>query len=278
MHKRGFTLVEMLVAVVVLAVVTITLLTFLVHSGRLAARNQNQATTTAKVRQSLERIVSDIEASDLVLKQYPPTGSPSIISDSGTGLILRQPRFDTNGQLLADTFDVVIYRLVKPAKDNVPGSLKRYVGTITNGVASDALLDRIVLDNVIAMELGYTSCQQFAAAAGQDTFTLTENAYDPKTPCAPPAQALVNGTDLLATGEATINKDSLVLKAPLAAASTIDLTMPINPSSTSMTGGATGTTMVTISVTPLTTWKTAAMTDAGQETTIMTSAYLRNRS
>lgn len=280
--RLGFSLVEILATVSILITVFGAMTLFMSQSGRLAQKNQDETQTVAKARKAIDEMASDIESADAVLRQYPPTGTPSVVTDQANVLILRQPQFATDGSMVSGSWNVVIYRLEAVAGQAGPFALRRYTGTIVGGVASAASLSSTVAEQVGGMELGYTASQRVVGSTTQSSYPLAEASYSQKSTCAPPARILYAGTDLTASSAARISGDSggglnLTLSGELPANGTLDVSYPIIPARTSLTDGLTGTSMVTVLIYPVTKWKTTGFKEKSTPLNVMSSTFLRNR-
>lgn len=160
-RKQGFTLLEML-TVMIISILLIGVLFAITMQSTRVLKNVDHANSAAeRTRRGIELVQDDAEQSSAILAKYP-ANSPEFTSNASDTIIFLRPKLDTNGAVVADTYDVVIYCWEK-ADGDAKGPLNRYLATLSHGVGTEAQLDRKVLDDVTSLKFTYSAHENFLA-------------------------------------------------------------------------------------------------------------------
>jgi prepilin-type N-terminal cleavage/methylation domain-containing protein len=141
---KGFTLIEMLIVVGIVAFIMIALLTFYATGQKYFITESARADVLRSSRQALNWLSRDIKEGIEVLDSY------DTYTTSDNCLILKIASVDANGLVIdiANDFDYIIYR-VNPAFSN---RLERIVDA-NDGVSSRTDVTRVIVDNAGAFVL-----------------------------------------------------------------------------------------------------------------------------
>lgn len=266
--SRGFTLIEISVAMVISTMLVIFLVNLTLQATRLANKSDSNVNVFAKERRAFSSIVQDITRADMVLVQGKSPAGVNWGTDGTSTLVLRIPRTGGN-------FDYVIYRREAQAGVTGPNVLRLYQGTITGGVMSNSRLVDTVAENVRSFSLEYGAIDTFWGDWWTKSYTLRTLPLSPTTNF--PITAVVGGSDRLADGYATRNGQIINITYAMKGGVTMDVSYPISPNITANSdgGNAASSVMVKLEVEPV--WKDARQADRSKIIVLKSIASLRNR-
>jgi len=266
--ERGFTLIEISVAMVISTMLLVFLVNLTLQATRLANKSDSTVNAFAKERRAFTAIVQDITRSDMVLVQgKSPTGANWSTNTNST-LVLRIP-------VAGGSYEYVIYRREPQAGVLGPNVLREYRGTITGGVMSNSRLVDTIAENVRAISLEYGAIDTCWGDWWTTSYTLRAVPLSPTTNF--PVTAIVGGANRLADGYATQNGQIINLRYAMKGGVTMDVNYPIAPNLTanSSGGNAASSVMVKLDVEPV--WKDAKQANSSKIIVLKTIASLRNR-
>ena len=145
--NRGFTLVEVIVAAAVLAVVGSLLFSILVNSTGFFYQQSSRSQQGLGINDSLVNIKGSIKEADSVSLNYPPSGTPQY-SSNDLNLVLRFQAIDSSGNTIFNIFDYGVYTVsggrlyFKVFPDTQNGSVRKSE-------------DRILTQNVSGVKFEY---------------------------------------------------------------------------------------------------------------------------
>lgn len=161
-RNRGFTTLEVMVVIGLMSLAVFVLFDVALQASRMAAKVDSRNSTLAKTREGYEMLSRDLRMADRVLAQYPPTGAATFTSRERDTIVLRIPNGDADGNVVANSWTVVIYRLNVPNGAAVTGedydaeyNLERWTATMAGGVNSAATLERVVGRGVCHLSFAY---------------------------------------------------------------------------------------------------------------------------
>jgi prepilin-type N-terminal cleavage/methylation domain-containing protein len=137
--ERGFTLIEMLVTVAILATVVVVLTSVLISSGRLQSRTVRQAENQMDVRQAVGLLATEVRQAGTDPRD-PPVGIVGVVSADSVSLRVRA---DLNGDGAIQT--------AEPSED-VTYSFSSGARTLSRNPGTGA---SVLLPGVSAMRLSY---------------------------------------------------------------------------------------------------------------------------
>jgi len=106
-------------------------------------------------RLAMDRIVRDVRWGTQVVLNYPLTGTPLYTTDDDE-LIIQIPSIDTNGDVIANTYDYVIYALdpaLNPEDPTDTTTIKKLV--YPDDLSNRSNLDQVIADNINSFALSF---------------------------------------------------------------------------------------------------------------------------
>ena len=292
---RGFTLIELTLALLILAIVFGLLIQFFLTSSRSAVNVRSSVGVQVGAQYGTDLLSQDINGADLCLASYANGATTYAASTTGT-LILRTPGLNSAGTaIVANVEDHIIYQLLPTAVGaaNGPYMLNRTVVPGT-GSSRTAVNNQVITTNVTSASFTYIAAQtQTQNALGTlKIFLLIDGAvYATPLGSTSVQQAIVAGVDQCSGSSSCYSGTTLTLSSATAANAPLDLRFSVDPTLTvsiPLLSGcgvtcATGETanfakevMVTLTV-KAETGTGNSLSQSAPNTTLTTTASLRNK-
>lgn len=277
MVKRGSSLVEIMVGLLIMSFALALVGNATIQSAQQMSKNQSVVDTATQARQTLAKMTGDINFADMCLAQYPPNGVSQFVADKTSTVIIRQPNFDGNGDPVAGSYTVVIYRLEDANASEIgPKVVKRYKGQITNGTATQAILDKVLLTNVQAAHFTFTVDELFHGNNSAQTFTLVGTPTGNDTYFT--QHVYTGGIDELPAGHATISGNNVNFDQIVANGIPVDVEYQVDPSQIVNTDGGNYASHLAIRLRILPQWRQADQSVKTRSVVLDASAQLGNHS
>lgn len=165
--QRGFSTVELGISATIFAAMAIITTGSMVESIRSTTSAQVDSATVDKTRLGFDRLGRDIQSADMVLARYRAAGSSWMESEDDR-LILRIPRFDANGILIPNEYDVVMYI---GAGAN-PVTLQRRVSRLSRGVGSAWSSPEYLVPGLTGLRFDYQATASLRSGGVGSTLSL----------------------------------------------------------------------------------------------------------
>ena len=227
-RKRGVSFIEVMVVISLTLLFSIILGNVSTISGNSIEKTTDVAVVINKSKIAFEKIVKDVNESDMMLCQYPVNGTPSFTAANDSVIILRQPTFDSSHEPVVNQYKVVIYVVEAAGTANDgPFVLKRHKATINGSTETAPVSDGIVAKNIKTPKIQTAVNQQFWGDYYTTDFYLftTPQAATPEIP----VQFLIGGVDRLADGKAVLAANTVTTFKPMKQGVRADATYPVNP-------------------------------------------------
>lgn len=104
----GFTLVELLIVMVLGIIISITLAAILINNSEIIYKQSSRVSQGLSLNDALTSIKNYIRQASSVAISYPET-PPATYTSSSSQLVLKLAAIDSNGDIIQNTFDYVIY-------------------------------------------------------------------------------------------------------------------------------------------------------------------------
>jgi hypothetical protein len=240
-RERGVSLVEVMVVTALTVLFTIILGNVSTISRNSIEKVTDVGVALDKGKGAFEKLVIDVNNSDIMLCQYPVNGSPTYTAADDDTLILRQPTFDSNNDPIVDQYKVIVYRVTTTtSSEDGPFVLKRYTASITGSTESSLTYGGVVAKNIKEAKIQTAVDQQFWG----DYYTTNFYLYTGPSAGASeiPTQFLIGGVDRLADGKAVLSSNLVTTFKPLVPGVRADAIYRIRPEfkvdSTGFNGGS----------------------------------------
>lgn len=219
--KNGaFTLVELIVATAIslMALAMISETTGMLKSSATATTQHGDSTQQCKL--AMDKILAEARLADRSLTQFPVHGTATFVSNETGTLILRKPKFDSNGVPEAGKFDVSVFTVENaPAGRPGPRVIRRYVGSIDGTTDTLANAGTIIASGVTNMNICYSTCETFYGNRSRKNFDLVTTPAGSNSMYT--QQVLVARIDRLTDGTASLVGNRVIF--PLAPNSTVPI-------------------------------------------------------
>lgn len=257
--RRGFTMME--TAMTILLVMMAVFLVFNVglQASRLASKVDSRNSVLLKAREGYELLSRDIKLADAVLAQYPPNGVPTHRTSTNNSIILRIPRADANGDVIPNSWTVVMYRINPPNGAPMTGAdytneydLERWTAEITPNITPALTRDRVVGKGICQLRFAFQGIDSFEGDGNRTEYNL--EAMPIGNGSGITQEVLVNGVNWLGT-MAAIRSDVVEFNWRPKSGVLIDINYRIDPAVVSAPFGATGADLVHVTVRGRAKWR-----------------------
>jgi hypothetical protein len=239
-------------------------------------RVQSTGTSATKFRYIFESFIEDIRISSATLCKYPVATTAAFTADDDKVLILKQPMFDTNNDVLPTKHKVVIYKLEAAATaEDGPYVLQKYTATIDGTSESAPAHAGTVAKNIASGEWTTQVNQVFVGNKYNTEFWLFKA---PKTPTAEiKTLILVGGVDRLTDGNATITGSKVTFVKPPSYGVVVDASYRGQETTNIDSTGNNGGSSVFVRFKMRTKWRTAGEEENTRDVTFSSRPQLTNR-
>jgi len=107
MRNKGFTLLELVISIAILAIISLTLTTIIIRYGIHYQKQQTEVQANLSNRFVLDEISTRIRESRTIADQTTVDGQ--IYTTGANTLVLKALSIDANGNTIAETFDYIIF-------------------------------------------------------------------------------------------------------------------------------------------------------------------------
>jgi len=140
--RRGFSALETLFSLVIFAAIMSMICWATIDTARMGGADYSSVQVETSTRHELDQFIADAHSSSNVVATYTNAGTTYTSNISNT-IILKAPSYDSSGNIIAATYDYIVYHLVGNA---APYTLNRLVVTTSGSRPSSA--DTVVATNV----------------------------------------------------------------------------------------------------------------------------------
>lgn len=192
---------ELLIASGLMMLMTGLFLAITLGATRIARNVDTGTGIFSEARQGFELLNDDIQRSSGILTQFPPTGAATHSSNGTNTIILRIPRLNAQGDAVAGSWDIVIYRLVPVTGETGPFHLERLRASLVGGAPTPVIREQVVARSIANMSFRYIATDTFwgNSTAREFTLRLTPDANTPEHR----NTIMVGGRDRASDGNAT---------------------------------------------------------------------------
>jgi hypothetical protein len=274
---RGVSFIEVMVVIAMTLLFSIILGNVSIISGNSIEKTTDVSVVMNKSKGAFEKLVYDVNKSDIMLFQYPVNNTAVYTSQDDSTIILRQPAFDSSNEPVANSFKVVIYRVTTTTTASEgPLVLKRYTATIVDGVESSITYEGIVAYNIKTAKIQTAVDQQFWG----DYYTAEFTLYAVPGPATPeiPTQFLIGGVDRLDDGKAVLTSNKITTFKAMLPGVRADAIYRIDPTTKVDSTGFNGGSSLYLNFTIAPQWKSVGRETKSKDFVFTSQPLLQNSS